>query len=148
MVGAEATPATAVRLVNEPLTKIVLPGSETEAAAAAPLDYEMISQRARLAAVYTDPLLIQVVATLAAVGAIFICYTLVALLRANRLKSFLRGLPSASTDGQWLVVAYEWGDARVQSGRMPLDRIVSSPESPESGAVQLPPERRPQHCRD
>ena len=55
-----------------------------------------------------------------------ICW-LCSLLRARRLRAFLEGLPDAAPDGTWLVVAYEWGD-RVQSGRVPMEKITSISE--------------------
>ena len=44
--------------------------------------------------------------------------------RQYKLRGFLSELPEASDDGTWLVVAFEWGLGKIQSGRMPLEHIV------------------------
>lgn len=99
------------------------------------INYEAILERTRGAAhrhgLNVDMLVVQLVATAAAVALLLACYWLILAYRTRRLRRFLRGLPDASTDGSWLVIAYEWGEpgqAQLQSGRMPLDSIGSMTE--------------------
>ena len=90
-------------------------------------DYEALSEKSRAAsAPPTSQWLIQLVATSAALALIVICRLAYRCWRHRRTRIFLAGLPEASPDGAWLVVAYEWASQPVQSVRMPLDGIVSA----------------------
>ena len=74
-----------------------------------------------------SPLVVQLVATISLCGAIALCCLAMRCWRRHATRKFLAGLPEASDDGTWLVVAFEWGGIEgVQSGRMPLDGIVSA----------------------
>ena len=89
------------------------------------IDYQDVANKAQDAARGPmSQLLVQLVATSSVIVLIACCMIAFRCWRAKKLKAFLAQLPDASEDGQWLVVAYEWGGNKIQSGRMPLDTIV------------------------
>ena len=96
------------------------------------LDYLALAEKTRAAddaMSTTSPLLVQLIATLSVCALIGLCALLTRCYRRRALRLFLAGLPEASEDGTWLVVLYEWGGVEgTQSGRMPLDGIVSAHE--------------------
>lgn len=113
------TVAGPVKLVGE---KISSPHADVERPP--PLDYEKIIARNH----HEDPLpplVIQAIATLSVLLLLALAGLIARWMIRSRQLKLLEDLPEACSDGTWLVVAYEWDNQKISSGRMPLEGIGS-----------------------
>jgi len=72
-----------------------------------------------------DMMFVQLIATCSVVLFITLSIMSFRCYRQRQIAAFLKSLPDASEDHTWLVVAYEWGGHKMQSGRMPLEGLSS-----------------------
>lgn len=70
-----------------------------------------------------SPLAIQAIATLSVALLLVLCFFAVKGYLAYQQRKFLADLPESDPNCTWLVIAFEWDEATVQAGRMPLEGI-------------------------
>jgi len=95
------------------------------------VDYYTIGEKARQRAsspYQYDMMQVQLTASGAVIAFVIIAMLSFRCWKQRQLNAFLKSLPDASDDNTWLVVAYEWGGNKMQSGRMPLDGISTISE--------------------
>ena len=89
------------------------------------LDLLALAEKARADAEDpVSPLLVKSVATLSVCGILALCMGAIRCWRRRALRRFLAGLPEQSTDGSFVVVAFDWGIGLTSSRLYLNDSIV------------------------
>jgi len=134
--------ADAIKLAAEPLTDTAPSKSPLIPA----IDHEKIAMSNMIPGAPMSPLMMQAIATLAVIAILALVACQIKCWLRRKQREILSDLPEACPDGTWLVVAYEWEDAKVSSGRMPLEGIISIGDlvsaAVEYGAEAVDPEIR------
>jgi len=117
--GCSADGTTPMKLQGEPITDTT-PSTKLSVP---PIDHEKIALDNMIPGAPMSPLMMQAIATLTVIAVLALVACQIKCWLRRKQREILSDLPEACPDGTWLVVAYEWEEAKVSSGRMPLEGI-------------------------